>query len=127
MKKLVLAVIALSFSVCVNAACTVKDFAGVWNLYTTVNGITVRCTLVQPAIGTIYNSGSGCIAPSGATATFSSSFSVDKTCHVVGYFDIIGARYNMDAYIGKGKDSFAGMVWNESNNTMNGMMNGVKQ
>ena len=127
MKKLVLAVMMLGFSVGANAACTVRDLAGVWNLYTTVNGMTVRCTLVQPIKGTIYNSGSGCVLPNGRTAIFSSSFSIDNTCHVVGYFDIVGARYQMDAYVSKGKDSFAGMVWNELDDTMNGMMNGVKQ
>ena len=127
MKKLVLAVMMLVFSIGANATCTAKDFAGVWNLYTTVNGTTVRCTLVQPAIGTIYNTGAGCIAPGGATIAFSSGFSIDKTCHVVGYFDIVGARYEMDAYVGKGKDSFAGMTWNQADSAMNGVMNGVKQ
>jgi len=128
MKKLVLAVIALSFSVGVNAACTRNDLTGTWVVYSSgAYSYATRCQLTFLKSGNTASA--SCLTANGVTANATLTVSTfDKDCHMVGTLVTPADTAVVDSYVSKGKDSMSGM-WIETigTNIDSGSFNGSKQ
>lgn len=128
MKRLVLAAIALGFSVGVNAACTRADLTGTWVVYSSgAYSYATRCQLTFLKKGDTASA--SCLAANGVTANATLAVSnFDKDCHMVGTLVTPTDTAVIDSYVSKGKDSLSGM-WVETigTNLYSGSFNGSKQ
>ena len=132
MKKLVLAVIALGFSVGVNAACTQKDLAGGWVSYAQwSNSKVVRCNLFVTAKNALLQNTSTCAFVYGEPPIeyITGSLAIDKYCQITGTIDDgSGAPMSIDAYLDKSKGVITGMEWITANPfAFIGIFNATKQ
>ncbi len=127
MKKLVLAVIALGFSVGVNAACTRNDLTGNWTVYSAGNNsMTMRCELTFKSKGDEITT--NCVD---ATLKYGESgifkiVTFNPNCNFVASLTTDYGTTAVISTISKGKDSITGMWYNTANQA-SGSFNGSKQ
>lgn len=109
------ALLTLAIPGAASAACTRADLTGTWRTYALLPLGPGRCTLVMPASGTAISASSSCYVPAAGTLPITGSLAITTACQVTGSVTVGGKKYLFNAWISRGKDSIAGMGWEQAN------------
>lgn len=126
MKKLICCLSLFLLAQAAQAICTRADFTGTWRMYTALPYVA-RCTLIIPATGTAISASSTCVIPGIPALPVKGTLTMGTDCHVTGSIAVSTNTKSVDGWLGKGKDSFAGIGWTPGNASNGATISGVKQ